>query len=135
MVLHVNQIILGAVQEGECSKLDDENPYKQNDVERYEGWKQGHKRIIQDHKQQERYANSSAWQKILCFFGVHKYNLQRIPGRPHIDCGTGLILRRDPVIEKYTCLCCGKTYFINLDGGEQERKRRLREFRKQRQSR
>ncbi len=117
MVLHVNQTILGEVQIGRCSGLDDVNPYEPQDRKRYLGWEQGHKTMIESHRQHKKHKAMPWYRKILCQIGVHKYTLKLIPGRPRIGFQTGLSIGRDPIIKKYVC-DCGDTYFIGLGGGE-----------------
>ncbi len=112
--LHVNQDILGAVQLGACSAIDDTNPYEPEDKKRYLGWKQGHKRAVEERQQQKRWSDSSWFCKLMCKLGIHRCALTRVPGRPHIDWNTGLIDRRDPIISKYTCVCCGDVHFEGL---------------------
>jgi hypothetical protein len=114
MGVHPNQVILGAVQVGACAALDEANPYKPEDEQRYLGWEEGHKRVVEEYYQQQRYNNASLFRKFLCSVGLHNYRLKRIPGRPHIDAKTGNIDRRDPIIKKYTCGCCGDVYFVGL---------------------
>lgn len=58
--------------------------------------------------------NPSLIRRIVCKIGFHKYSLKYIPGRPHINPKTGNIDRRDPIIEKYTCIYCDDTYFLGL---------------------
>lgn len=113
MVLHPNQEILSAVQLGTCADLNEENPYKPRDKKRYLGWQQGHERVIEEHRLQRQRNDTSWFRKIMCKIGFHKHKLKRIPGRPHIDTQTGNIDRRDPIIEKYTCVC-GDIYFLGL---------------------
>ena len=127
----VDQIILGAVQEGMCAKPNEVNPYSPSDKKQFMGWEQGHKTAIKDYQQREKYANLSWFCKLKCLIGRHRYHLTKIPGRPHIDPKTRSIDRRDPIIEQYVCVYCDKTYFINLDGGPEERKRRQVRFAKQ----
>lgn len=111
-ILHPNQVILGAVQLGACADLNDVNPYKPEDKKRYLGWEQSHLRVVEEHRQRQIWDNASWFRKILCTIGIHRHSLKRIPGRPHID-KTGKIDRRDPIIEKYTCVC-GDVYFLGL---------------------
>ena len=127
--MNVDQIILGAVQEGVCAELGSTNPYKPEDKKQHAGWEQGHKRAIEDHRQREKYTSLSWFRKAKCKIGLHRYNLSKIPGRPHINPKTGDIDRRDPIIEKYTCVYCGDVYFIGLDGGSRERQARQKRFR------
>lgn len=112
-LLHPNQEILGAVQLGACADLNDTNPYEPDDKKRYAGWEQGHSNVIEEHRHRQEWDNVSWFRKIMCKVGFHKHRLKRIPGRPHIDPKTGNIDRRDPIIEKYTCLC-GDIYFLGL---------------------
>ena len=116
-MLHPNQVILGAVQLGICSEINDANPYEPEDDKRQLGWKQGHSRVIEEHQQYQRWDKASWLRKILCKVGFHKYHLKRIPGRPHIDPKTSNIDRRDLIIEKYICIC-GDIYFSGLSGQE-----------------
>ena len=124
MSLHVNQTILGAVQEGRCSKLGDVNPYEPDDKKRYLGWEQGHKSVLQAHEERQRYKNSPWYRKVLCKLGIHNYSVSYIPGRPHINPQTGNIIGRDPIITKYTCVCCSYDYCVGL----YIKPRRLRTF-------
>lgn len=112
-MLHPDQAILGAVQLGACADLNETNPYEPEDKKRHLGWKQGHSRVIEEHRQYRRWDNVSWFRKILCRIRIHRYTLKRIPGRPHIDPKTGNIDRRDPIIKKYTCVC-GDVYFLGL---------------------
>ena len=112
-MLHPNQEILGAVQEGTCAEFGNTNPYEPEDKKRYLGWEQGYKNVVREHKEQQEWANTSRWQKLKCRLGFHKYILKKIPGRPHIN-PKGEIDRRDPIIKKYTCICCNDVYFIGL---------------------
>lgn len=112
-MLQPSQVILGAVQLGACADLDDINPYEPEDKKRYLGWEQGHSRVIKEHRQQQIRDSASWFRKIMCRIGFHKHHLKRIPGRPHIDPETGNVDKRDPIIEKYTCVC-GDIYFIGL---------------------
>ena len=116
MSLHPNQIILGAVQEGKCSNIDDINPYEISDKKRYMGWEQGHKTTIKEYKEQQKYNNLSFFRKVICKMGFHKYKLKCVPGRPHINPITNNIDRHDPIIKKYKCIYCSATYFIGLNG-------------------
>lgn len=100
MALHPDQTILGAVQEGACASPNDTNPYEAEDKKRYLGWQQGHESAIKEYQQQQRYSNISLFRKILCKIGWHKYNLTRVPGRPHINPKTSNIDRRDPILLK-----------------------------------
>ncbi len=110
MVLHVNQDILGAVQKGECSELNDTNPYEAEDIKRFEGWKQGHKRVVAEQEQIQKWNATSFFRKILCKIGIHKDKLSKIPGRPHIK--DGKIVSRDSIIKKFTCIHCDNVHFI-----------------------
>ncbi len=110
MGLHVNQDILGAVQRGECSEPNDKNPYEVTDLKRFEGWKQGHKSVVTEQEQMQRWGKTPLLRKVLCKVGIHKDKLQKIPGRPHIKAGK--IVARDPVIKKFTCIYCGNVHFI-----------------------
>ena len=114
MGLHPNQTILSAVQEGTCSAIDDINPYETGDKKRYLGWQQGHENVTREHQQQQKYNESSLLRRLLCKIGLHKYQCKHIPGRPHINPKTGEMDRRDPIIKKYTCICCDYTYFVGL---------------------
>ena len=129
MVVHCDQIILGAVQEGTCADIDAINPHTPDDKKKYIGWDQGHKTAIRDHQQRENYAEHSWFRKLLCKLGKHRGFVTKIPGWPRIV--NGNIVSRDPIITKYICSCCGEVRFINLDGGPQERKRRQARFREQ----
>ncbi len=113
-MLHPNQEILGAVQLGACADLSDVNPYEPEDKKKYLGWQQGHSRVIEENQLQQKRVGSSWFRKLMCKLGIHKYNLKRVPGRPHINPQTGNIDRRDPIIEKYTCICCSDVYFLGL---------------------
>jgi len=111
--LHTDQVILGAVQLGACADLNDVNPYKTEDKKRYLGWQQGHSRVIEENRHQQEWEKVSWIRRVKCKIGLHQHRLKRIPGRPHIDPKTGKIDRRDPIIEKYTCIC-GDVYFLGL---------------------
>ncbi len=116
MGLHPNQEILGAVQQGMCSQVDDANPFEATDTKRFMGWQQGHDRMARGSRQQQEYDNLSWWRKAKCWAGFHVYNLTRVPGRPHINPVMGNIDRRDFIIKKYSCAYCPATFFIGLDG-------------------
>ena len=116
MSLHPNQIILGAVQIGKCSDINDINPYNISNKKKYMGWEQGHETVIKEYKEQQKYNNLSFFRKFLCKIGFHKYSLKCIPGRPHINSINNNIDRRDPIIKKYKCIYCPATHFIDLDG-------------------
>lgn len=116
MTLHPNQKILFAVQLGACSGLHGTNPYEPEDKKMFLGWEQGHSRVIKEHEEQQKWANASFFRNILCKVGIHKHALKRVPGRPHINPKSGDIDRRDPIIEKWTCVYCPDVYFIGLRG-------------------
>jgi len=133
MALHPDQMILGAVQLGRCASLDDTNPYEPKDKKRYFGWQQGHESAIEEYRQQQKYNNAPSFRKILCKIGWHKYSLKHIPGRPHIDPKTSNIDRRDPIIEKYTCVYCNDVYFTGLRNKISDNKLRRTNVAKRRQ--
>lgn len=104
-MLQPDQTILGAVQIGTCSDINDANPYEKKDSERYMGWEEGHNRAVEIHRLQEKWAALPLYRKILCKLSFHKYRVKLIPGRPHIGSG-GNIDRRDPIIKRYICIYC-----------------------------
>ncbi len=117
MSLQPNQEILGAVQEGECSEIDEVNPYAAEDKRKYLGWEAGHERMVAEIAQEEKWGNLSWYRKLRCRLGIHKYKMKRVRGRPHINPkleGPSKIDGRDPVVKKYTCIFCGDVYFIGL---------------------
>lgn len=114
MSLHVNQEILGAVQQGQCSELNDENPYSQEDKKKFAGWKEGHSEVVARQAKLQKYLKFSGWRHFLCAIGFHKYYPKLVPGRPKVrGCK---IVGRDPLIKKFVCSCCSDVYFIGLAG-------------------
>jgi hypothetical protein len=105
-MLHPNQDILGAVQEGRCSGLSDANPYEPDDKKRYLGWEEGHKAVIKNHKLQIKWNGLPWYRKLLCKIGFHDYRYKLVPGRPHYNPQTRQIDRRDPIIRVPICKHC-----------------------------
>ncbi len=107
------QAIIGTIQEGRCADIAETNPYVHEDQKKRLAWEYGHESTVKEHQQQQRHDSLSVWRKLLCKVGLHKYNLKRVPGRPHIK--DNEIVGRDPIINKYTCIYCPATYFVGLN--------------------
>tara|TARA_Y100000310_G_scaffold72876_1_gene69022 strand:- start:416 stop:763 length:348 start_codon:yes stop_codon:yes gene_type:complete len=100
--------LVSANQEGYSASEDAENRFELNSRE-YVAWEYGFNRARKDDEKEERWNNLPWWRKMFCSLQMHKLGKTiRVPGRPKINCQSGEIVGRDPIILLKDCVFCGE---------------------------